>query len=142
MITSDMTKTALVIVCFIPVLMMVACAGTNQLAASMVYEAKAQIEAAKQMGAERLAAEELSEAVKLLLEAETALLAHNEPEAYRIGVKTHLMARYAEVVAVRNSAEKNAAIAELELETTRQDVEKARTESESAERELEELSNH
>lgn len=141
MITSDVTKTVLVIVCLLPALMIVACAGKSQLAANMVYEAKAQIEAAEQMGARQLAAEELSAAARLLLEAETALLTHDEPEAYRIGVRAYLMARYAEVVAARNRGEKNAAIAELELANARQGAEKARTESETAERELEELSN-
>ncbi len=136
-----MTKTILVIACFIPALMITACAHTTHLAASTIYEARAQIDAAEQMGARRLASEELSNAIKLLSEAETALNAHNESEAYRIGVKAHLMARYAEVVAARNRAENAAEIAELELTTTRQEAEKKRVESEVAGRELEELSN-
>jgi len=136
-----MTKTILVIACFIPAFVIAACARTNHPAASAIYEARAQVEAAEQMGARQLASEELSNATKLLSEAETALNGHNESEAYRLGVKTHLMARYAEVVAARNRAEKSAQIAEFELKKAQQEAEKARAESEAAGRELEELSN-
>ncbi|MCZ6678898.1 MAG: DUF4398 domain-containing protein [Candidatus Poribacteria bacterium] len=116
------------------------CGTSNQLAAEIVYDAKAQIRLAKEEAeAERLAPQELAEAEQMLSRAENAMSETKEKEAYRLGMRAHLKAKVAEAVAIANRIEAGARTAEEELALKVQAVEAARHDLEQAERELEQL---
>jgi len=115
------------------------CAKSNQLAATMIYEAKAQINAAKQEEAAELASDQLAEAEEYINKSEIALKDDSQ-EAYRLAKRAYLKARYAEILAKRNMAERMADIEEAELEKLLRETEEERRARESAEGELKNLS--
>lgn len=121
--------------CLIIALLSWGCAKSNQLAVTMVYEAKTQINAAEQEGATELAPESLIEAESYLTKAEKAFK-DDRKEAYRLAKRAYLKARYAEVIAKRNKAERMADVEEAKLEKLLREAEEARRKHEDAERKL------
>ena len=106
----NLHRIALCLVCLMIAVVSWTCAKSDQVAATMVYEAKAQINAAKQEQAAELASDQLAEAEDYINKAEVALKDDSQ-EAYRLAKRAYLKARYAEVLAKRNKAERMAVIA-------------------------------
>ena len=131
-----MTRIILSIICLFIALVIIACGSANKLAANIIYDARTQVGAAEQVGAKQTALNEFRDAENLLAEAEASLDKGNDDEAYRIGMKAYLMARYAEVLAAKKKAEWSADVAESELREAQQAEEKARIDRGQAEEEL------
>jgi hypothetical protein len=131
-----MIRIILGIICLCVALVIVACGGVNKLAANIIYDARTQIATAERVGAKQTTLNEFRDAENLLAEAEAVLDKGDDDEAYRIGMKAYLMARYAEVLAAKKRAEWNANIAESELKEARQAEEKALIDRGQAEEEL------
>ena len=117
-------------------LVIIACGSANKFAANIIDDTRARIVSAEQIGAKQTAFDELRDAENLLAEAETVLDKGDDDEAYRIGTKAYLTARYAEALAAKRRAELDANVAELELIETQQSEEVARRDREQAEKEL------
>ena len=123
----------------IAVLMNLGCGSTNQLAAEIIYDANAQVEAAREANAQNLAPQELADAEQMLARSEEVLNAGKGEEAYRLGMRAHLNAKIAEAVAIANQMEAEARSSESELVSQLQAAETAHRELEQAEQELEKL---
>jgi predicted transcriptional regulator len=121
------------------VLLSLGCGSTNRLAAEIIYDAKMQVEAAKEANAQNLAPQGLSGAEQMLARSEEVLNAGKGEEAYRLGMRAHLEAKIAEAVAIANRMETEASSSESELVSKLQAVEAARRDLERAAQELEEL---
>ena len=100
-----MTRIISGIICLYVVLVIVACGGANKLAANIIYDTRAQIVAAEQIGAKQTTPNELRDSENLLAEAEASLDNGDDDEAYRIGTKAYLTARYAEALATKKRSE-------------------------------------
>jgi len=131
-----MTRIISGIICLFVALVIVACGGANKFAANIIDDTRAQIVAAGQISAKQTAFDELRDAENLLAEAETVLDKGDDDEAYRIGTKAYLTARYAEALAAKRRTELDANVAELELREAQQSEEAARRDREQAEKEL------
>ncbi|MBC8232253.1 DUF4398 domain-containing protein [bacterium] len=131
-----MTRIILGVICFCVALIIIACSGANKFAANIIDDTRTQIVSAEQIGAKQTAFDELRDAENLLAEAETVLDKGDDDEAYRIGTKAYLTARYAEALAAKRRAELDATVAELELREAQQSEEVARRDREQAEKEL------
>ena len=136
----NLHRVTLCLACLVIAVVSWTCVKSNQLAATMVYEAKAQINAAKQENAEELAADQLAEAEDHITKAKIALQKDDSQEAYRLAKRAYLNARYAEILAKRNKAERMADVEEAEFEKILREMEEARRVRESAEQELKDLS--
>jgi type IV secretory pathway TrbL component len=115
------------------------CGTSNQLAAEIVYDARAQVNSAKEVEAQSLASQELADAEQMLSRAEDALSAGKEKESYRLGMRAYLKSKVAEAIAIANRIETKARTAEQELELKVQAMEAARRALGQAERELAQL---
>ena len=131
-----MTRIISGIICLYVVLVIVACGGANKLAANIIYDTRAQIVAAEQIGAKQTTPNELRDSENLLAEAEASLDNGDDDEAYRIGTKAYLTARYAEALATKKRSELDANVAESELREAQQGEEKARSNRAQAEEKL------
>jgi len=131
-----MKRIILGVICLFVALVIIACGGANKFAANIIDDTRAQIVAAEQIGAKQTTFDELRDAENLLAEAETVLDKGDNDEAYHIGTKAYLTARYAEVLAAKRRAELDANVAELELREAQQSEEVARRDREQAEKEL------
>lgn len=129
----------LMVINLIFVLLGLGCGSTNQLATETMYDAAAQIAAAKAADAQNLAPQELAESEQMLARSEELLSAGQETEAYRLGMRAQLKARLAEAVAIANQMEVVAGSAEEALELQLRAAEAAHRDVEQAEQELEEL---
>ena len=125
--------------CSVIVLTGAGCGGSNKLAAGLLYDAGAQIGAAKEAKAETLANPELTAAEQMLIQAETALDAGDENQAYRLGVRALLKARLAEAVANLRRKEDHATEVTRLLESELRAADAAHRQFEEAEDELERL---
>lgn len=114
------------------------CSKSNQLAATMVYDAKAQISAAKQEDAAFLASDQLTEAENDIAKAEDALKEDSQ-KAYLMAKRAYLKAQYAEILANMNKAERMADVEETALDKILHEAEAARRDREAAEQELNNL---
>jgi len=123
----------------IVVLVSLGCGTSNQLAAGIIDDARAKITSAKAADALNLANQEMADAEQWLSQAETALNAGKEKDAYRLGKRSYLKARVAEAVAAASRMEEQAHKVEQELELKGQAVEAAARELKHAESELEQL---
>ena len=115
------------------------CGASNQLAAGIIYDAKAKIISAKAGDGLSLANQEVADAERWLSQAEAALNAGKEKEAYRLGKHSYLKARVAEAIAIASRAEEEVQQVEQALELKGQAVEAAASELKQAESELEQL---
>ena len=115
------------------------CGSTNQLVTETIYDAAAQIAAAKAADAQDLAPQELAESEQMLARSEELLSAGQETEAYRLGMRAQLKARLAEAVAIANQMEVQAGGVEEALELQLRAAETAHRDLEQAEQELEAL---
>ena len=115
------------------------CSTSNQLAAGIIYDAKAQIRSAKEADAHSLAPQELADAEQMFSRAEDALVTGKESESYRLGMRAYLKAKLAEIIATTNQIEAESRVSEQELALKVQTLESARRALERAERELEQL---
>lgn len=122
----------------IAVLFSLGCSTSNQLSTGTIYDAKAQIDAAKEVGAENLATQELIDAEQMLARAEAALQ-DGKKDAHRLSVHAYLKARVAEELAIATQMEAQAQELEQQLELKAQAAEAVRREFVDAERELEQL---
>ena len=129
----------MIVLGLIMVLTSFGCGPTNQLATETIYDAIAQIEAAKAANAQNLATQELADAGQMLARSEELLSAGQETEAYRLGMRAQLKARIAEAVAIANQMEVEAGSAEETLELKLRAAEAAHRGLEQAEQELEAL---
>ena len=123
----------------IVVLISLGCGASNQLAAGIVYDARAKVSSAKAADAPNLANQELADAEHLLSQAEAALNAGKGKEAHRLGVHSYLKARVAEAIAIASRMEAQAQQVEQELESKIRAVDTAGNEQKQAESELEQL---
>ena len=135
----DLHRIALCLVCLMIAVVSWTCVKSNQLAATMIYDAKAQINAADQEQAAKFAPKQLTEAKDYINKAKIAFK-DNSQESYRLAKRAYLKAQYAEILAKRNKAERMADIEEAKLEKILREVEKARRAQEAAEQELKDLS--
>ncbi|MFQ6039556.1 MAG: DUF4398 domain-containing protein [Candidatus Poribacteria bacterium] len=131
-----MTRIISGIICLCVASIIVACGATNKLGANIIYDTRERIAAAEQIGVQQTASNELRDAENLLAEAEAALKRGDDDEAYRIGMKAYLTARYAEALAAQRKAELDAKVAESELREAQQAEEKALKDRAQAEKEL------
>lgn len=115
------------------------CGSTNQLVTETIYDAAAQIAAAKAADAQDLAPQELAESEQMLARSEELLSAGQETEAYRLGMRAQLKARLAESVAIANQMEVQVGSVEGALELQLRAAETAHRDLEQAEQELEAL---
>lgn len=115
------------------------CGGINQPAAGLLYDARAQIEVAKQAEAATLASQELADAEQMLAQAETALNAGEGDQAYRLGMRAYLNARLAEATAILGRSEGQAIEVTKQLESKLRAADAALRQLEEAEDELERL---
>ena len=122
----------------IAVLFSFGCGTSNQLSTGTIYDAKAQIDAAKEVGAENLAVQELTNAEQMLARAEAAVK-DGKKDAHRLSVRAYLKARVAEEIAIATQMEAQAQELEQQLELKAQAAEAVRREFVEAERELEQL---
>ena len=120
-------------------LMGLGCGSTTQRAAEIIYDAQAQVKAAKEANAQNLAPQELADAEQMLARSEEALNAGKENEAYRLGMHAYLKAKIAGAVAVVNQMEAGASSLEDVLELKLRDAGAAHRDLEQAEEELEQL---
>lgn len=123
----------------IAVLITFGCGSTDQLATEIIYDAKVQIEAAKEADAQNLAPQELAEAEQILARSEEMLSVGKKKEAYRLGMRAHLKAKIAGTIAIANQIEAEASSSEGTLELKLRAAEAAHRDLQQAERELEEL---
>jgi hypothetical protein len=131
-----MTRINSGIICLCVASIVAACSGANKLGSNIIYDTKAQIDAAEQLGAKQTAPNEWRDAANLLAESEAALNEGDDDTAYRIGAKAYLTARYAEALAAQRRAELDAKVAESELREAQQTEEKAFRDRAKAEKEL------
>lgn len=122
----------------IAVLCSLGCSTSNQLSTRTIYDAEAQIDAAKEVGAENLAAQALADAEQMLARAEAALQ-ESKKDAHRLTARAYLKAKVAEELAIATQMEAQAQELEQQLELKGQDVEAVRRELVDAERKLERL---
>ena len=115
------------------------CASTTQLASEMIYDANVQVEAAKAANAQNLAPQELADAEQMLARSKEVLDAGREKEAYRLGMRAHLKAKVAEVVAVANQMEAESSSSERALELKLQAAQAAHRDLQAAEEALKQL---
>ena len=128
-----------IVVGLIVALVSFGCGSTNQLATETIYDATAQIKAAKAADAQNLATQELADAEQMLARSEELLNAGQDTEAYRLGMRAQLKARFAEAVAIVNQLEIEASGAEEALELKLRAAEAAHRDLERAEQELQAL---
>ena len=121
------------------VLIIVGCGGINQPAAGILYDARAQIEVAKQAEAATRAGQELADAEQMLAQAETALNAGEGDRAYRLGMRAYLKARLVEAAAILRRKEDQAIEVAKELESKLRAADAAHRRFEEAENELKRL---
>jgi hypothetical protein len=114
------------------------CGGSSQLTTRTIDDARAQVNSAREAGAESLASQDLAEAEQMLARAEAALT-EGKKEAGRLSLRAYLKAKVAEASAVASQMEGQARDVEDELELKAQAAEAARREAEEAKRELEAL---
>ncbi len=126
-------------ICSALVLASVGCGGSNKLAAGLLYDARTQIGAAKEAGAETLANQELADAEQMLSQAETTLDTGSENQAYRLGVRALLKARLARSIASLRRKEGQATEVSERLESKLRAADAAHRQFEEAEDELERL---
>lgn len=117
----------------------VGCSGKNQPAAGLLYDARAQIEAAKQAEAAARASQELADAEQMLAQAETALDAGEGDQAYRLGMRAYLNARLAEATAILSRSEDQAIEITKDLESKLRAADAALRQLDEAEDKLEKL---
>lgn len=134
-----MMKWQLVFLCSAILLLNVGCGGINQPAAGLLYDARAQIEAAKQAEATTRASQELADAEQMLAQAETALNAGEGEQAYRLGMRAYLNARLAEATAILDRSEDQAVEIAKDLESKLRAADAALRQLEEAEEKLEKL---
>lgn len=115
------------------------CGTSNQLAAGIIYDARAQVSTAKAVDAQSVANQQLVDAEEMLSQAEVALNNGKAEEAYRLGMRAYLKAKVVEAVALANKIEAQGRKVEEEWDLKLQAVEGARHELEGAELELEQL---
>ncbi len=134
-----MIKWQLVALCSAILLINAGCGGINQPAAGLLYDARAQIEAAKRAEAATRAGQELADAEQMLAQAETALDAGEGDQAYRLGMRAYLNARLAEATAILGRSEDQAIEIAMDLESKLRAADAALRQLEEAEEKLEKL---
>ena len=122
----------------IAMLLSFGCGTSSQLSTGTIYDAQTQINAAKEVGAENLASQDLTDAEQMLARAEVAL-EDGKKDAHRLIVRAYLKARVAEEIAIATQMEAHAQELEQKLELKVQATEAVRREFVDAERELEQL---
>ena len=115
------------------------CGASNHLAAGIIDDAKAKMSSAKATDTLNRAHQELADAEEWLAQAEAALNAGDEKEAYRLGKRSYLNASVAEAMAIARRMEEEAHKAEQTLELEEQAVETAAFEVKQADTELSQL---
>ena len=115
------------------------CASTTQRVSEIIYDANVQVEAAKAANAQNLAPQELADAEQMLARSKEVLDAGREKEAYRLGMRAHLKAKVAEVVAVANQMEAESSSSERALELKLQAAQAAHRDLQAAEEALKQL---
>ena len=115
------------------------CGGINQPTAGLLYDARAQIEIAKQAEAATLASQEFADAEQMLAQAETVLEMGDEHQAYRLGMRAYLKARQAEASAILSRNEAQAIEITKELESKLRAADAALRQLEEAENDLKRL---
>lgn len=128
-----------VALCSVIVLANFGCGGKSQPAAEMLYDAKVQIEIAKEAEAKTLANQEFADAEQMLAQAETVLDMGDEHQAYRLGMRAYLKARLAEASAILRRNETQAIEITKELESKLRAADAALRQLEEAEDELKRL---
>ena len=125
--------------CSVVALTSIGCGGSNQFSTGLLYDAKVQIEVAKQVEATTRASQELTDAEQMLAHAETALDAGEDDQAYRLGMRAYLNARLAEAIAILRRNEDQAKELVEKLESKLRSADAALRQLEEAENELERL---
>ncbi len=125
--------------CSVVALTSCGCGGPNKFSAGLLYDAKVQIEVAKQVEAATLANQELADAEQMLAQAEAALNAGEDDQAYRLGMRAYLKARLAEAIAILRRNEDSAIELTKKLESKLRSADAALRRLEEAENELERL---
>ena len=115
------------------------CGGKSQPVGRLLYDARAQIGIAKEAEAETLANQEFADAEQMLAQAEAALNAGEDDQAYRLGMRAFLKARLAEAIAIWRRNEDSAIELTKKLESKLRSADAALRRLEEAENELERL---